>query len=147
MLALDLTTIDDNGAYVGRGPMQMAKPITAIVGPYRIPVARYTGYSVITNKNNQSPYRGFGQSPQNFVLERSFDRVAASLGETSVTPKRWSNPPQGPMISTGSHGMLFMHEGGRTRGGREGHRACSSTRRGSPSTSARASRSSPDTVG
>ena len=78
--ALDLTTIDDNGAYVGRGPMQIAKPITAIVGPYRIPAARYSGYAVITNKNNQSPYRGFGQSPHNFVLERSLDRIAASLG-------------------------------------------------------------------
>src|SRR5919199_66101 len=51
LTALDLTTIDDNGAYDGRGPMQIAKPITAIVGPYRIPAARYSGYAVITNKN------------------------------------------------------------------------------------------------
>jgi CO/xanthine dehydrogenase Mo-binding subunit len=78
--ALDLTTIDDNGAYVGRGPLQMAKPITAVVGPYRIPAVRYSGYAVITNKNNQSPYRGFGQSPHNFVLERCLDRIAARLG-------------------------------------------------------------------
>ena len=80
ILAMDLTTIDDNGAYVGRGPLQMAKPITAVVGPYRIGAVRYSGYAVITNKNNQSPYRGFGQSPHNFVLERSVDRIAASLG-------------------------------------------------------------------
>ncbi len=78
--AIDLRIIDDVGAYSGRGPLQMGKPITAVVGPYRIGAVRYAGYAVLTNKTNQAPFRGFGQAPHNFVLERSFDRIARALG-------------------------------------------------------------------
>jgi 2-furoyl-CoA dehydrogenase large subunit len=86
--AFDLRIVDDVGAYSGRGPMQMGKPITAAVGPYRIECARYGGYAVLTNKTNQAPFRGFGQAPHNFVLERSFDRIAAALGIDRVEVRR-----------------------------------------------------------
>lgn len=86
--ALDLTVIDDVGAYVGRGPLQIAKPITAIVGPYRIPCVRYGGYAVMTNKTNQAPFRGFGQAPHNYVLERSLDLIARELGLDRVELRR-----------------------------------------------------------
>jgi 2-furoyl-CoA dehydrogenase large subunit len=86
--AIDLTIIDDVGAYSGRGPMQMGKPITAAVGPYRIEAVRYGGYAVLTNKTNQAPFRGFGQAPHNFVLERSFDRIAAALEIDPVELRR-----------------------------------------------------------
>jgi 2-furoyl-CoA dehydrogenase large subunit len=86
--AIDLTIVDDVGAYSGRGPMQMGKPITASVGPYRIEAVRYGGYAVLTNKTNQAPFRGFGQAPHNFVLERSFDRIAAALDIDPVELRR-----------------------------------------------------------
>jgi 2-furoyl-CoA dehydrogenase large subunit len=86
--AIDLTIVDDVGAYAGRGPMQMGKPITAAVGPYRIGAVRYGGYAVMTNKTNQAPFRGFGQAPHNFVLERSFDRIAAALDMDPVELRR-----------------------------------------------------------
>lgn len=87
-LSLRLHTVDDVGAYVGRGPLQIAKCITAIVGPYRIGSVRYSGTAVITNKTNQNPYRGFGQSPHNFVLERLMDMAAAELGLDRVEIRR-----------------------------------------------------------
>jgi 2-furoyl-CoA dehydrogenase large subunit len=78
--AMDLRIIDDVGAYAGRGAMQTGKPITACVGPYHIKAVRYSMSAVLTNKTNQAPFRGFGQAPHNFVLERSFDRIARALG-------------------------------------------------------------------
>ncbi|MBI2320205.1 MAG: xanthine dehydrogenase family protein molybdopterin-binding subunit [Betaproteobacteria bacterium] len=87
-LSLRLHTVDDVGAYVGRGPLQIAKCITAIVGPYRIGSVRYSGLAVMTNKTNQNPYRGFGQSPHNFVLERLMDMAATELGLDRVEIRR-----------------------------------------------------------
>ncbi len=78
--AITIEILDDVGAYVGRGALQFSKPITAVVGPYRIRNVRYGGYAIVTNKTNQAPYRGFGQGPHNFILERSLDRMARALG-------------------------------------------------------------------
>ena len=76
---LDLTVIDDAGAYAGRGAMQIGKPITALVGPYTIPAVRYSPISVLTCKTNQAPYNGFGQAPTDFAIERAIDIVAREL--------------------------------------------------------------------
>jgi CO/xanthine dehydrogenase Mo-binding subunit len=78
--ALDVMVIEDLGAYCGRGPRQITKPTSALVGPYRIPAARYGWYGVLTCKTNQVPFRGAGQSPHNYCLERTLDRVARALG-------------------------------------------------------------------
>lgn len=86
--AMELSIIDDVGAYVGRGPLQMAKPITAVVGPYQIEAVRYSGTAVVTNKTNQAPFRGFGMAPHNYVLDRSMDRIARSLGIDRVEIRR-----------------------------------------------------------
>lgn len=80
ILALDIRCVDDAGAYAGRGAMQLIKPVTAIVGPYKIGAVRYDVVSALTCKTNQSPYRGFGQAPAGHVLERIVDRVAAAVG-------------------------------------------------------------------
>lgn len=85
---LQVDVIDDVGAYVGRGPLQMAKPVTAIVGAYTIEAVRYSGTAVTTNKTNQAPFRGFGMGPHNYVLDRSLDRIARSLGIDRVEIRR-----------------------------------------------------------
>lgn len=85
---LDVSIVDDVGAYVGRGPLQMAKPITAVVGPYTIEAVRYAGTAVVTNKTNQAPFRGFGQAPHNYIIERSLDRIARTLGIDRVELRR-----------------------------------------------------------
>lgn len=78
--ALDIDVIEDLGAYCGRGPRQITKPTSAVVGPYRIAAVRYGGYGVLTCKTNQVPFRGAGQSPHNFAIERTMDLLARDLG-------------------------------------------------------------------
>ena len=67
------------GAYAGRAPFQLGKPIGAIVGPYRIGSVAYQAISVTTNKAVQEAVRGFGQAPTNYAIETAIDRVAAYL--------------------------------------------------------------------
>jgi 2-furoyl-CoA dehydrogenase large subunit len=78
--AIDVYIVEDLGAYCGRGPRQILKPTAAVVGPYHIKHVRYGGYGVLTCKTNQVPFRGAGQSPHNFLLERAMDQVARELG-------------------------------------------------------------------
>jgi CO/xanthine dehydrogenase Mo-binding subunit len=76
--ALDVYVIEDVGAYGGR--VTISKPVTALPGPYRIPHIRYSGDLVFTCKTNQVPFRGNGQAPHNFMLERTMDFLARDLG-------------------------------------------------------------------
>src|SRR5204862_8331902 len=77
--ALKIRALDDVGAYAGRAPFQLGKPVTAICGPYRIGAIAYEPVSVLTNKTPQEAVRGVGQAPTNFALERPMDRVAQFL--------------------------------------------------------------------
>jgi 2-furoyl-CoA dehydrogenase large subunit len=77
--ALKIRAVDNVGAYAGRAPFQLGKPISAICGPYRIGAVAYEPVSVMTNKTPQEAVRGFGQAPTNFALERTMDRVARYL--------------------------------------------------------------------
>lgn len=86
--ALDITIVEDLGAYCGRGPRQIIKPTAAVVGPYRIQHVRYGGYGVLTCKTNQVPFRGAGQSPHNFLVERTMDQIARELGIDRVELRR-----------------------------------------------------------
>jgi 2-furoyl-CoA dehydrogenase large subunit len=78
--SMRMRALDDAGAYTGRAPLQLGKPIGAIVGPYRIGSAAYEAISVTTNKTVQEAVRGFGQGPTNFAIETGIDKVARKLG-------------------------------------------------------------------
>ncbi len=78
--ALKIRALDDVGAYAGRSPLQLGKPVSAICGPYRIKAVEYEPTSVMTNKTPQEAVRGFGQSPTNFAIERTIDHIARHLG-------------------------------------------------------------------
>jgi 2-furoyl-CoA dehydrogenase large subunit len=86
--AWKIRAVDDVGAYAGRAPFQLGKPITAICGPYRIPAVEYDATSVLTNKTPQEAVRGFGQSPTNFAMERTIDRVADFLKMDRIDLRR-----------------------------------------------------------
>ena len=86
--SLRLRALDDCGAYAGRAPLQLGKPVGAIVGPYRIGSVEYEAISVTTNKTAQEAVRGFGQSPTNFALETMMDRVARHLGIDRLALRR-----------------------------------------------------------
>ena len=77
--SMKMRALDNAGAYAGRAPFQLGKPISAIVGPYQINSVGYHALSVTTNKTVQEAVRGFGQAPTNYAIETAMDRVAEYL--------------------------------------------------------------------
>lgn len=88
VLSHRMRALDDVGCYPGRSPLQLGKPIGAIVGPYKIGTCSYEAISVTTNKTSQVAVRGFGQSPTNVAIEHMMDRVAAFLGLDRLAVRR-----------------------------------------------------------
>jgi len=86
--SMKMRALDNVGAYAGRAPFQLGKPVGAIVGPYRIESVQYQVLSVMTNKAAQEAVRGFGQSPTNFAIETAIDRVAVALGLDRIEIRR-----------------------------------------------------------
>jgi 2-furoyl-CoA dehydrogenase large subunit len=78
--SMKMRALDNAGAYAGRAPFQLGKPIGAIVGPYQIQSVRYHAQSVTTNKAPEEAVRGFGQSPTNYAIETMMDNVAEACG-------------------------------------------------------------------
>src|ERR1700687_2494557 len=78
--SMKMRALENVGAYAGRAPFQLGKPIGAIVGPYKIKSVKYQAIAVVTNKTTQEAVRGFGQGPTNLALERTMDEVANVLG-------------------------------------------------------------------
>jgi 2-furoyl-CoA dehydrogenase large subunit len=74
-----MRAVDDIGAYSGRSPLQLGKPVGAIIGPYRIQSVEYEAIAVMTNKTPQEAVRGFGQSPTNYAIETGVDKIARFL--------------------------------------------------------------------
>ncbi|HXZ22061.1 MAG TPA: xanthine dehydrogenase family protein molybdopterin-binding subunit [Pseudolabrys sp.] len=77
--SMKMRALENLGAYTGRSPFQLGKPIGAIVGPYKIKSVQYRAIAVITNKTTQDAVRGFGQGPTNLALERCMDEIANVL--------------------------------------------------------------------
>ncbi len=86
--AMKMRALDDVGAYAGRAPFQLGKPVGAIVGPYRIHSVAYEPISVTTNKTPEEAVRGFGQAPTNFAIETGIDLVARALGVDRIELRR-----------------------------------------------------------
>ena len=86
--SMKMRALDNVGAYAGRAPFQLGKPIGAIVGPYKIQSVEYRAQSVTTNKAVQEAVRGFGQSPTNYAIESAIDKVAAALGLDRIEVRR-----------------------------------------------------------
>jgi 2-furoyl-CoA dehydrogenase large subunit len=86
--SMKMRALDNVGAYAGRSPFQLGKPIGAIVGPYRIRSVRYRAMAVTTNKTVQEAVRAFGQSPTNYAIERAIEEVAATLSLDPIEVRR-----------------------------------------------------------
>ncbi len=86
--SMKVRALDDVGAYPGRAPLQLGKPITALCGPYRINSIEYEAISVTSNKTGQVPVRGFGQSPTNFAIETGIERIARHLDIDRIEIRR-----------------------------------------------------------
>jgi 2-furoyl-CoA dehydrogenase large subunit len=77
--SMRMRALEDIGAYSGRSPLQLGKPVGAIIGPYRIASVEYEAIAVMTNKTPQEAVRGFGQAPTNYAIETGIDKVARFL--------------------------------------------------------------------
>jgi len=86
--SMKMRALDNIGAYAGRSPFQLGKPVGAIVGPYRIRSVQYRPIAVTTNKTVQEAVRAFGQSPTNYAIERTIDEVASHLGLDRLEVRR-----------------------------------------------------------
>jgi 2-furoyl-CoA dehydrogenase large subunit len=86
--SMKMRALDNAGAYAGRAPFQLGKPIGAIVGPYKIQSVKYRAISVTSNKAAQEAVRGFGQAPTNYAIETAIDKVAAALGLDRIEIRR-----------------------------------------------------------
>jgi 2-furoyl-CoA dehydrogenase large subunit len=86
--SMKMRALENVGAYAGRSPFQLGKPIGAIVGPYKIKSVQYRAMAVVTNKTTQEAVRGFGQSPTNVAIERTVDEVANALGLDPLEVRR-----------------------------------------------------------
>jgi 2-furoyl-CoA dehydrogenase large subunit len=86
--SMKMRALDNVGAYAGRSPFQLGKPIGAIVGPYKIESVQYRAISVTSNKAAQEAVRGFGQAPTNYAIETAIDKVAAALGLDRIEIRR-----------------------------------------------------------
>jgi 2-furoyl-CoA dehydrogenase large subunit len=86
--SMKMRALDNVGAYAGRSPFQLGKPIGAIVGPYRINSVEYQAIAVTSNKTTQEAVRAFGQSPTNYAIERAIEEVANHRGLDRLEVRR-----------------------------------------------------------
>ena len=86
--SMKMRALENIGAYAGRSPFQLGKPIGAIVGPYKIKSVQYRAIAAVTNKTPQDAVRGFGQAPTNLAIERIMDEVANALGLDPLEVRR-----------------------------------------------------------
>jgi carbon-monoxide dehydrogenase large subunit len=81
VLGLRCRTIADLGAYLeALTPYPGMLTGRLLIGPYRIPAARYELTSVFTNSMATAPYRGAGRPEATYLLERTMDAVARACG-------------------------------------------------------------------
>ncbi|AMN43796.1 xanthine dehydrogenase family protein molybdopterin-binding subunit [Rhodoplanes sp. Z2-YC6860] len=103
--SMKMRALDNVGAYAGRSPFQLGKPVGAIVGPYKIKSVQYQAIAVLSNKTVQEAVRAFGQSPTNYAIERTIEEVANKLGldRLEVRQRNMIRPDDFPyLIPSGS---------------------------------------------
>ncbi len=86
--ALRIECVDDYGAYLQFGTGTHGNALSQIVGPYTIQHVEYSLAAILTNKNQQGAYHGFGAEVSNWVLERLVDLAARELGMDRVEIRR-----------------------------------------------------------
>ena len=86
--ALRIDCVDDYGAYLQFGVGTHGNALSQICGPYTIDHVEYSLAAVLTNKNQQGAYRGFGAEVSNWILERLVDHAAHDLGMDRVEIRR-----------------------------------------------------------
>ena len=80
IVARQVTTLHDTGAYSGMGPYVVDKNAILVAGPFSIPHIRIDGTCVYTNKPPASSMRGFGIINGTSAEQLQMDRIAETIG-------------------------------------------------------------------
>lgn len=80
LIAAEMTFHIDTGAYAEISPKLAKSMAVDCTGPYFIPHIHCDCYSVYTNHQYATSYRGFGHEELTFCLERMLDKLAQALG-------------------------------------------------------------------
>ena len=80
IVARQVTTLHDTGAYSGMGPYVVDKNAILVAGPFFIPHIKVDGTCVYTNKPPASSMRGFGIINGTSAEELQMDRIAETIG-------------------------------------------------------------------
>lgn len=80
IVAKELLTIMDNGAYSASGLACLGVACTRANNVYKCKNIKADGYSPYTNLVPTGAYRGYGNQSLSFAVEREMDRIAKALG-------------------------------------------------------------------
>ena len=106
VLGLDVRFWHDNGAYIPYGLIVPIITSTQLLGPYKPGAYRVEFTSLYTNTVIVTPYRGAGRPQGAFVMERTIDAIASSLGidRALVRERNFITPDEMPF----DQGLIFQ---------------------------------------
>jgi carbon-monoxide dehydrogenase large subunit len=113
---LSVRLIGDGGAYPGLGAVMPNATAVMACGPYRIPKVAVDARGVVTTTAPTIAYRGAGRPEAAYLLERSIDRAARTLGLDPVALRRRNlltpdqfpyATPTGLTYDSGDHGRTL----------------------------------------
>ncbi len=99
LLALDMHTRFDGGAYLTLSPVVLSRGAIHAGGPYTVDHVRVEAAAVLSNTPPNGAFRGFGAPQTIFALERHLDRCAAELGLDPVEIRRRNLVQQGESLA------------------------------------------------
>jgi len=80
IIARDIRSIRDGGAYLLTNDYVVAKHAFGVAGPYNIPNVKVMSYGILTNKRPTSSMRGFGLYQASYAHEVQMERIAKEIG-------------------------------------------------------------------
>ncbi len=106
LLGLEVRFWHDNGAYTPYGLIVPIITATQLLGPYKPGAYRVEFDSLYTNTVTVTPYRGAGRPQGAFVMERTMDAIAATLGldRATVRERNFIQPAEMPY----DQGLIFQ---------------------------------------
>jgi carbon-monoxide dehydrogenase large subunit len=115
---LEADLLADAGAYPVIASMLVSNTGTLMPGPYRIPRARWTSTTVVTNTTPVVAYRGAGRPEAGALVDRAVDLFAADIGLDPADVRRhnllrgdeqpWTSAT-GVTYDSGDYAVAFDH--------------------------------------
>lgn len=102
ILAREMVSILDGGAYIGFNPYACEKHASFANGPYHIPNVINKAKCVFTNKQMAAPMRGFAITPCSFASEVQIERDAKAIGMDPFRIRMVNALRKGESVPTGS---------------------------------------------